>query len=829
MDSFTSRYLDLFLSHSNPLGSLLTSLIFSRLDFTQTDKNILESAVDGAVPLYILRASSDIDYLILFNILREYGFPEPQNALPGESILLRPVNKIRDLTAKFIMGLGENHQSRLLANSLIKGDPALLALFTTGTIWDPSERPQATRALFNIVTKIRETPNCPKIMVIPVIPIWDKSGIRKSLGEKNIFGNFFGTPENPGRARMIYQVFSSMFKPAVKIGNPIDLKAFIAENDSLSNRECSNLIRGKLSDIIEEEWKTTLGPKLHNIKVTKRALARSPRVVQSFYDAVDEGMSPKSAFKEIRDAINEIPSSPTSASLAIFKQTLNLLWYKIFKGFELDDEGFQKMRDASRKGPLLLQPCHRSHIDYLILSWLMEKYHLPIPHIAAGKNLSFFPMGIIFRRAGAFFIRRTFRGNKLYKSVLLEYLARLFNQGINIEFFPEGTRSRTGKAVYPKKGLLSMVAQLASRNEIPSPQIVPISIGYEKVIEESSYQSELKGKAKKSENFFQIIKSAKVILNKYGKVNVRVCQPFDMVTFLDGTTPNDELFNEKVDLLALTIIKEIINNTLITSSMLTAAALLSSGKNIQDKGAVFSRFQLFRKISLEVGGAISISLMDEKNLLKKFNRSLRGFSKFVTHQGHKVEIKPEGRTQLAYYRNGMVQVIAPLAISALSSFFRSGEYIMYRYLWKTLAREFPQLGIIDEEKEFENSKKILSPLSRSEIDYIGLLLFDIIEGQFVAAKAIVNIVRPDKALKKKQLISAIQSYVEKLQENNSVIRPESGNKSVYIELVELFVSREIIHHDENFNLVFTEKAISEIKLEQDALKGIISRLHETLL
>ena len=135
---------------------------------------------------------------------------------------------------------------------------------------------------------------------------------------------------------------------------------------------------------------------------------------------------------------------------------------------------------------VVLIPSHKSHIDYLVLSYILFNYGMIPPLIAAGVNLSFWPLGPIFRRAGAFFLRRTFRGEKLYPIVFREYLVRQLEEGWPVEFFIEGTRSRTGKLVKPKYGMMDMVVRALASGRIDSIKVVPISVSYEKIIEEGA-------------------------------------------------------------------------------------------------------------------------------------------------------------------------------------------------------------------------------------------------------------------------------------------------------------------------------------------------------
>ena len=109
------------------------------------------------------------------------------------------------------------------------------------------------------------------------------------------------------------------------------------------------------------------------------------------------------------------------------------------------------MRQLAQEGhEIVYVPCHRSHMDYLLLSYVIYHQGMVPPHIAAGINLNFWPAGPIFRHGGAFFIRRTFKGNPLYSTVFREYLNLLFAKGYSVEFFTEGGRSRTGRLLPPR-------------------------------------------------------------------------------------------------------------------------------------------------------------------------------------------------------------------------------------------------------------------------------------------------------------------------------------------------------------------------------------------
>ena len=139
-------------------------------------------------------------------------------------------------------------------------------------------------------------------------------------------------------------------------------------------------------------------------------------------------------------------------------------------------------------------PCHRSHIDYLLLSYLIYRNGLTPPHIAAGDNLDMPLVGGLLRRGGAFFLRRSFKGEPLYAAVFHEYLHLMLARGFPIEYFIEGGRSRTGRTLAPKAGILGMTIASFVRSHSRPLVFVPVYVGYERIIEGDTYVRELAGR-----------------------------------------------------------------------------------------------------------------------------------------------------------------------------------------------------------------------------------------------------------------------------------------------------------------------------------------------
>ena len=191
---------------------------------------------------------------------------------------------------------------------------------------------------------------------------------------------------------------------------------------------------------------------------------------------------------------------------SLYDAALSWFWNNRYE--ELKFIGLEKVKNLAVDNSLIFTPCHRSHVDYLALSYILYKNDLMLPQIAAGINLNLPILGRILRNGGAFFMRRSFSENRLYSIVFFEHLKKLLIRGNSIEFFPEGARSRSGKLLPPRPGLLSMlIRSFKSRTEKPV-KFIPVSINYEKVLEGNSYLSELMGGKKRKERISDIFRVA---------------------------------------------------------------------------------------------------------------------------------------------------------------------------------------------------------------------------------------------------------------------------------------------------------------------------------
>jgi glycerol-3-phosphate O-acyltransferase len=329
--------------------------------------------------------------------------------------------------------------------------------------------------------------------------------------------------------------------------------------------------------------------------------------------------------------VEEMEAALDMNAIAAWDAGVHSVLSRMYSGIEVDEEGLSRLRAATKDGALILLPSHKSHLDYIFIAHLFYRNHLPLPVVAAGDNLAFFPLGPALRRAGGFFIRRSFHGDRLYGAVVDAYMRRLIMDGWSLEFFLEGGRSRTGKLLLPKVGLLSLVVDAALGVTGRKVYFAPISIGYERVVEEQEYVRELSGGEKQKEDMRGLVASTGLFRGKYGRLNLQIGELLTMDGMLQEldrhptkskrgkpTTTNGEPTanltparrRAMVTQLAYRVMNEINRVTAVTPGALVAMALLTHGKRGMSHANLLDVCQRLARTLRSFGARFTPSLID---------------------------------------------------------------------------------------------------------------------------------------------------------------------------------------------------------------------------
>ncbi|RZA12955.1 MAG: glycerol-3-phosphate 1-O-acyltransferase, partial [Proteobacteria bacterium] len=368
----------------------------------------------------------------------------------------------------------------------------------------------------------------------------------------------------------------------------------------------------------------------------------------------------------------ELSADQTYSMVRTFEIVLAKLWNKLFSGVEVSN-GEIPHQLAAADYEIVYVPTHRSHLDYLLVNYMVYAGGLPAPHTAAGINLNFFPMGWFLRRTGAFFIRRSFRGNRIYTAVVEEYMAYLLTHGYPISFFPEGGRSRTGRPLPLKTGMLAMVVKSFVRNHERPIAIVPVYIGYDKVMEVKSYLKELSGGAKKKESMFQLLGARKLLKMYYGKAYLSYGEPIILSRFLDATQPDwktlsdskPEWLSAAVNDLSQQVSKHLNEAAVITPISLVGLALLASNH----KALPLEELQAFIEKMIELNNRLpyhaNVKVMSDNfaEILESAQK-LKAISLYQHAAGDVAFVNDVDAALISYYRNNIAHIFTIPALIA---------------------------------------------------------------------------------------------------------------------------------------------------------------------
>jgi len=416
-------------------------------------------------------------------------------------------------------------------------------------------------------------------------------------------------------------------------------------------------------------------------------------------EAQKKNISLTKATKRAEKYAKEIASAYSYKTMRILESSLTPFWNKIYDGVEVRNS--ERVRELAASHEIIYLPCHRSHIDYLLLSYTLYHEGLVPPHIAAGINLNFWPAGPILRRGGAFFLRRSFGGNKLYTAVFNEYIFRLMDRGIPLEFFPEGSRSRTGRLMPPKTGLLAMTVQSCLRGTRKPIAIIPVYIGYERLFEGKSYLNELRGAEKKKESFGQLLGIRKTLKQAFGKVYLNLAEPLFLNQYLDQHQPDWQQYkgvvsakpnwlSPQVNQLADLLMERINASATLNSVSLIALILLSTERAAIGRKELESQLELLIAICQEAQYSQETHLpeVSPANLIQQAE-ILGTIFNIENPMGDIVTTNEQTAILLTYYRNNILHIYITSALVA--SCFLNKQSMTQSALIEDLLKLFPLL------------------------------------------------------------------------------------------------------------------------------------------
>ncbi len=594
------------------LGPVLELLLGRRLDrvsIAADDVAMVKSLAEKGTIVWVHRARNPMDHLALSRVVAREGFPRVAfvgglNVLALQTLPVA-LSRLRRGPAS------ARREERLLEGAVAAGFSAEVFLRRPLHLLSASS---ALRARYvESLVRLQQRSERP-IFLVPVF-----LGLRQRPGnfEPSAVDAILGSVEEPGLIRAAGRFIAAADSARIELSEPIDLKAFVAEHGgdadhAVAPDKLAKKVRWSILHHLARVERVAHGPPMKSHARLRDEVLKDTklRAVMGTLVKPQGELDEAAVMKRAKKLLDEIAARFDVDVTRFIDRVLRAIWARIYDAIIVDPADVERVRQAARKGPLVLVPSHRSHVDYLVMSQVMIQNGMLPPHIAAGENLSFFPLGPILRRGGAFFLRRSFKGDVLYGAVFRAYVRRLFKEGLTQEFFIEGGRSRTGKTLPPKLGLLSMLVDAWLESREDDAVFVPCHIAYEKIVEATSYTKELGGAPKEKESAAGLVKAAGVLRGRYGKVFVTFDEPISLKQHMaqrslarddiDGL--DDDVVRAATAALGHRIVYGINRAGLVTGMSLVCASIFGFRKKGLDEALLLQGARLLLAHVIRVGG-----------------------------------------------------------------------------------------------------------------------------------------------------------------------------------------------------------------------------------
>jgi glycerol-3-phosphate O-acyltransferase len=628
--------------------------------------------------VFVMRSPSLLAYLYLRWFLRRHGLP-PLRASQGLRGALAWLASVRSSRRAFEEALAAGDSSVVFLGRRDAHDPFSAMVRTQRDLFQP-------------------------LLLVPVLLVWSR---RAQKLKPSIWDILYGSPEAPSAFANAIAFIRNVNRAFFGVGRPVDLKMVIAELGTEPDAVLARKVRGVLHQHLAREFRTAVGPPLKAPSRVREKVLRD-RGLRATIEAVakERGKEPASVVREAEKDLREIASLYDPRVIQILRGILGWIFRRLYTSIEVDEEGLARVKRAAAGAPIVLCPSHKSYIDFLVLPVVLFDHGMTPPHVAAGINLAFWPFDKLARRGGAFFIRRKVKGDRVYTAVLRAYVKHLLRDRFPQKFYIEGGRSRTGKLLFPKTGLVSMEVDAWLEGAADDVVFVPIAIDYEKLIEATSYARELAGGEKEKESLRGLLGAVRVLARRYERVYVQFEEPISLrqvaearlgqsagllavddawsgETFraaapdVDGRkdTPA-EAKRRLVQTLANRIAYGISRAVTITPVGLVAAALLSHTRRGISAPEVARRIELLRYIAAEggarvargCGGAPSDPLAPGPIADAVRRLEAGGVVRVSVAAGDTIyQVPDEKRPVLDYHRNAVIHRYVPPALVAAAA------------------------------------------------------------------------------------------------------------------------------------------------------------------
>ncbi len=700
--------------------------------------------------------------------------------------------------------------------------------------WFSSKR-KLTEHKKSIANLLEQQKNNPEknYKLIPVSIYWGRNPGK----EKSFLRFFMSNLEETGRLGKLLIILFLGRQCFIQYGKPIRLNSKAVDLEQSSERTAHKLSR-ILRVYFNRHWVAVMGPRNENRRDLVSGIVASSQVQKIIVEeAAQKNKSMAKVKSEAEKYVKEIAANYSSRTVRFLSTSLTRLWKNIYSGIEVNN--IKAVRELAQDHEIIYVPCHRSHTDYLLLSYQLYHEGLAPPHIAAGINLNFWPVGSILRKGGAFFIRRTFKGNKLYSAVFNEYLYRLLNKGTPVEYFQEGGRSRTGRLLSPKTGMLGMTVQGVLRGVRKPVVFIPVYIGYEKMFEGKSYVGELRGQAKKQESFGQLLGVRKALKRFYGKVYLNFGEPLKLADYLDSNVDGwrnylsneqkPDWINSQMLHLGDEINRRINAAVSVNSVCLVSMALLGTPRQAMDKAELVAQLDALLAL-IKAAPYSRYTNITEESANDLVENAIKLGMAYETNDpaGNVISIEGDERVLSTYYSNNILHLFA--IPSLIASLFQRHNHIakdkifdyvesFYPFLQKELYIHWDKTSLNDRVETLLNTMLEQGLLNMGAKNYCVphsdtphwtrlMLLAETIQPalqRYAISLTLLESLSGNQTIRRVELEKESQKLAQRISALYGINAPEFFDKNLFKNQVKVLKEEGYIHHKEGQGIRPTEK------------------------
>lgn len=713
---------------------------------------------------------------------------------------------------------------------------AALYLTPKTWIWQSSKNRQALpKKLVRLVEEIQQHPD-QDVQLVPVSVLWGRAPAREDSIFKLLFSENWGMT---GYFKKLLIILIQGRETSIYFEEPVSIQKVVQENrgQERSIRKLARVFRTHFRWVRE----TVIGPDLSHRRTMVNALLRTPAIQEAIKKEAkrNDKLTEAKAEKQARQFAREIAADYSHSLVRVMYIALTWLWNKLYNGVQVN--GIKRLKKVATHNEVIYVPCHRSHIDYLLLSYLLFLNNMVPPHIAAGVNLNIPVVGAILRRCGAFFLRRSFKGNRLYTAVFNEYLNLMFDRGFSVEYFIEGGRSRTGRLLPPRPGMLSMTVRSFLRTRRRNFVFVPVHISYEKVMEAGTYLNELYGKEKAKESIWGLFRATKLLKGNFGKVYVNFGNPIHLKDTLKEVMPlwDNEPYDDNtppawvaktVENLGNDILTRINDATVIHPVNLISLTLLSHTNQAMDENSLESHlnFYLIFLRQLPYSNYVDIPNTNGTNIIQ-YCEKMGVIERLIHPLGNVIRLKPQQVLLMSYYRNNILHIFALFSLVACLALHnrRTERSVLiqqakqlYPFIQSELFVHWPEDQIEQRVENYIdflvkqrflqcNEHEVWAPDYRSaEFLHLNALATTIrhsLERFFIVVEILLK--TGSSQLQRNQLENACTLLAQRLSLLHDTTGPEYSDKTLFRNFIQALIRKNILQLDTSGALTFGPELI----------------------